>query len=580
MSDTNGSAATLPELEQELSRLELEEKVEKARLRLAQLARQRKLAELSAQHAWPRQPNPGGRLLAEHLGQRRDKQRELVEAKAAGKELQETSFLWDWVSGSQDLIDRLRSPDGLLLSAISVAADKKYGCYWPFFRTWNDLALLRGASRILYQTSALAQGAIEGLKSYIIGQGSQTRAVEKDGCPPGLRTAVQECLDEYSDRNQWPTLEQELLARDVVDGEWLLREFAQDDGSVLVRTVDPPQLLQPGNGSLEEWSFGIKNPVNPTDVQTALAFWVAYDGDTSKGEEVSIDEAHWHKSNTPRDVKRGLPDLCYDVYDYLKVAGRLIVNMAEGSAIQAAVAEIRQLEGPVTGDLASAFVGNEADYTETNPWTGATQQVRQVRPGERLEIPKGMTFIPPPFTQGSPIFIQVEQAVLRAVAVRWNAPEWLTSGDASNNNYASSLTAESPFIKRCVRRQAEYECHFTAARWRALKHLCEATGGITVNGVKWDFDQVRKYIDIQVELPSPEVRDRAEEAQANSVRIQGGWKSRQTVAQEEGLDWEEERRNIEEYNETMGGGQGLQLPGQDWQMPPGMGGMGGGSPFE
>ena len=98
------------------------------------------------------------------------------------------------------MMDRFRTPDGLLLSAISIAADRRYGAYFPFFRTWQELALLRGAARILYQTSALGRGAVQGLVSYIIGDGFKYRVNGKPGCPPGLRTACQEILDEDSDQ--------------------------------------------------------------------------------------------------------------------------------------------------------------------------------------------------------------------------------------------------------------------------------------------------------------------------------------------------------------------------------------------
>lgn len=562
MTQTNGAAAALSKAERKLKHLQTRQKIAEAKIRLARLDRQAKAEELRASHWWPRaERNPGTELLREALQAKGRGHADLLEqAKAHGKELTEGNFLWDWVSGYQDLIDRLRSPDGLLLSAISVAADRRYGAYWPFFRTWNDLALLRGASRILFQTCGLARGAVSGLTSYIIGEGSTTRAAPKKDCPLGLAEAVQDVLDENCKVNGWAGLEQEALRRDVRDGEWYLRDFAQDSGLTLTRTVGPEQLIQPANSSLEEWSFGKKNPIGEQhDVQTVLAYHVCYDGDNTHGAIVSAEEMYGHTCNVDRDVKRGIPDLAYDVYDFLKVASRLIENMGEGSAIQAAIAQIRQWDAPVAADQATDFADSEADYTQTNPWTGSTQNVRQIRPGTIEDIPKGMTYVPPPFAQGSSAYIEVEQAVLRAVAVTWNAPEWLTSGDASNNNYASSLTAESPFIKYCLRRQGEYKTCFTEARWRALRNYCEAKGGITANGSKYSFADVQKYVDIQLEYPSAEVRNRLEEAQANSIRVQGRWKSPQTVCQEEGGDWEQELANMEEFDAQMGQ-QGPPLP--------------------
>ena len=580
-SSSSAAEATDPRIsraERRLKCLRLKQQLAEARIRLARAERQAKAEELRTAHWWPREPNPGAAVFQENLARKRDHQRELLEAKRAGKELQEANFLWDWVSGYQDLIDRLRSPDGLLLSAISIAADRRYGACWPFFRTWQELALLRGAARILYQTSTLARGVVSGLQSYIIGDGFQYRVTEREGCPAGLRLACQEILDEYSDINDWPALEAELVRRDVRDGEWYVRSFPQGDGTTVERTFGPEQLIQPAGSKLEEWSFGKRNPTGEEhDVQKVLEYAVCYDGDNSHPVKVPASEVIEHTCNVDRDVKRGIPDLAYDTYDFLKVAGRLIENMAEGSAVQASVAEIRQWKGPVTGDQASDFAASEADYQMTNPWTGNQQNVRQVRPGDVRDIPEGMEYVPPPFTQGSTIFIAVEQAVLRAAAVTWNAPEWLTSGDASNNNYSSSLTAESPFVKTGTRKQnVDYKPRFVCARWRALRNYCEAKGGIVALGTKYDWAAVQKYVDIQCEPPSMEVRNKLDEAQANAVRVQSGWKSRQTAAQEEGLDWEQEMANIEEYNERTGGmGAQLPMPGDDDQGGS-FGGFGGG----
>jgi len=61
-------------------------------------------------------------------------------------------------------------------------------------------------------------------------------------------------------------------------------------------------------------------------------------------------------------------------------------------------------------------------------------------------------------------------------------------------------------------------------------------------------------IDIQCEAPSIPAKSELDEAQANKIRVEGGWKSRQTVQQEEGLDPQRELQNIEDYNRRMGTG--------------------------
>lgn len=541
------TARRMARMKRKLRAVQMQRELAEQKIALARLEKQAKLAELDAKHAWPRQGrNQSMEVMAAAIQERI----------GPSKEVMEGNFLWDWVSGYQDLLDRMRTPDGLLFSAISITADRMYGAYWPFFRTWNDLALLRGASRILFQTSAMARGAVKGVASYIVGDGFKYRAVEKEGAPSGLRQAAQDILDENSKLNNWPELEHSCVIRDSRDGEWYFRDFAQENGTTLTRVIEPEALIQPGDSTLQEWSFGKKNPLDPYDVETTLAYNVCYTGNNAVGDEVGAENVIGHCANVDRTVKRGIPDLSYDVYDFLKIAGRLLANLGTSAAVQAGVAEILQHDGPVTSDLASEFAANDADYQDTNPWTGTSVNVRQQRPGESRQIPKGQTYVPPPWSQGTQSFIEAEQALLRAVAVVWNAPEWLTSGDASNNNYASSMTAESPFVKTGTFRQnVIYKPLFLTARWRVLRNYCEAKDGIVANGIKYSWRDVQRYLDIQCEPPSMEVRNRGDEASANATRIQGGWKSRQTVAQEEGLDWDTERRNMQQWNEEMGLGE-------------------------
>ena len=139
MSDVTGNGQTATRLGKAQRRLEclkLRQDLAAARIRLARLERQAKAEELKTAHWWPEGVNPARQQLRDNLARKRDHQAELVEARAAGKDISEQG-VWDWVGGYQDMLDRLRSPDGLLLSAISIVADRRYGAYWPFFQ---DLA--------------------------------------------------------------------------------------------------------------------------------------------------------------------------------------------------------------------------------------------------------------------------------------------------------------------------------------------------------------------------------------------------------------------------------------------------------
>ena len=62
------------------------------------------------------------------------------------------------------------------------------------------------------------------------------------------------------------------------------------------------------------------------------------------------------------------------------------------------------------------------------------------------------------------------QAALRYVGVRWNMPEYMISGDASNANLASALVAEAAFRQRP--READQPVYLNAFRelfWKVLR---------------------------------------------------------------------------------------------------------------
>lgn len=489
-------------------------------------------------------------------------ERELAGLKRRTKQLTESNVLWDWVNGYSDLLDRLRTSDERLLLAPSTVQDRRWGSNWPFWRTWQEHALLRAQSRLLCTVSDIASGVLSGLTSYVVGDGMTHRAAAKKGKnpPASLVEAVQAEIDDHILRNNLPEYEQEVFKRDRRDGESFTRDFIDDEGRTEVATILPEQVMDPPNCDLDTDSFGIFNIRG--HLERITAFWVCYDGIQSDGEEVPIEEVSWSKVNVDRVVKRGMPDFVYDTAEGVKISGRCVLNMVESAAIQASIAEIRQHETATPAQV-QTFVDDEAEFQTPNPFNGAQVNNHRVTPGTVRDIPKGLQYVKPPFSDGGPAWIQIVQASLRKCAVRWNAPEWLTSADASNNNYASSLTAEAPFTRRVLRWQGHYRRLFGAGVRRAIKAAADA-GRIRAEGRTWTWDEIRSLVEILTEAPSLEIRDKAAEAQANATYIQAAVKSVQTTQQELGLDSEREAQNLEEWQERFGQqGQPLPLPGEE-----------------
>jgi hypothetical protein len=409
-------------------------------------------------------------------------------------------------------------------------------------------------------TSPNAQGLLNGLCSYVVGCGFNylIQPKERGGADENLVTAVQTVVNNFLEQNNWPELEQELFWRSREDGESFLRYFPQPDGSLLVRTIEPEMIYQPSGTDIQEWSYGIQT--DPDDVFSIKAYHVDYRASGGQaepkpnwGEVVPAENVCHIKCNVKRSIKRGLSDFSFETLDAFMQAGKLRKNLGEGAAVQAAIAAVRQHE-TASVDQVTDFIGDSTDYS-MNSYTGRQQDFQRIEAGSFLDIPKGMSYVPPPAAANSAVHLEVFQGLLRSAGNRHNAPEWLVSSDSSNGNYASSLTAEAPFTRHCVRLQEFYKAHFSKVIKAAIQAAIQA-GMLPKNTLN--------LVNLTVKAPSVETRDKAAEANANQIYATLGVKSKQTIAQEIGLDWEQEEVNLHD----AGGGDGiLKLPDDPTEAP-------------
>lgn len=481
----------------------------------------------------------------------------LIEAQLRLRSLRETKrILEGWVGTRDDFAfgdpwERYRN-DQLAAGGVRAFAtvnDRRDGRNYPIFQTEDELARLRAPARILCATNHYAIGLLNGLTSYTIGTGYTYRAVPKN---KGVKrtdesVAAQRVIDEFVESSCWGELEQELFWRSREDGEFFLRLFPQGDSLPEVRTVEPEQVRQPPGESHEDWSFGIRT--DPEDVQKPLEYFVSRLDNTQEGDFVEPEDMVHCKVNVKRSIKRGLTDFAFSTADSLDVADRLRKALGEGAAIQAAIAEIVQYES-ATNSQVQSLIDSQKEFSRTSPVTGRTTVHERIPAGTRRHIPKGMTYVAPPGAANIPGYVEALQACLRGAGVRWNAPEWLASADASNNNFASSLTAESPFVLSVLRAQAIYKRLFKQVIMRVLTLVLG--------------EALVAMIELQVEAPPVESRDRLAEAQTDQIYVGMGVKSVQTTQQEQGLDADQEAQNRETYAERFGTpGMGLELLGED-----------------
>lgn len=452
---------------------------------------------------------------------------------------------------------------------ISAPSDRAAGDNWPLFRDALQHGRLRQQSRIVSRTNSYAKGLLRNMTNYVIGKGFRYKAVskEKGQVNPAdkekldqLVAMAQDVIDGFHKDNGWLWREREAYRRTNRDGDAFMRFFFdQEAGRTWVRFVEPECVIDPPGATRQDgWSYGIQHLVERDhggqvvreDVETVELYFVANHTNPAIGDYVpAAVMLHFKDLDEDSTVKRGLPLFSYDVLDAVRRASKLQRNMSISSAIQAAIAEIQQFESATKSEIQDLANG-QTDLTISNPVTGSPQNLQQVDPGTIRRIPKGKTYVPPPFSAGIPNHLQVVQGDLRQASSAVSAPEYMT-GDASNANYSSTQEAGAPFIKGGETEQYYYATMFVRAMWRAVE-FAVVCGRLP--------EGVLNLVDIQATGPNILHRDGLQVAQENQIYVQLGCKDRQTVTGEIGGDWETVRANNLEYEEQFGQqGQGLGL---------------------
>lgn len=454
-----------------------------------------------------------------------------------------------------DPLEKYRNGNELFIPIGGGQEKSKHGGNWPIFQNEQELFEIIGSGRVIGEGNCYGIGLLNGLTSYVIGSGFiyHAEAKHKHTAQPELVSAVQEVIDDFIELNAWSEMEQELFRRTRRDGEAFLRYY-EDEGQLIIRTIEPEQVVKPASGSQKEWSFGIQVQTDPhVDLMRRLSYHVAYTGDASDGEQVDAAEIDHIKVNVDRIVKRGLSDF-FAAQETLEQARKLLRNMATGAGLLSALTLIRK-HSNVTKDQVSGFVSSMASRTSTDA-NGQTYNRQTWRPGTTLDVPGNMDYVPPPLASANTgNYVAILQACLRCAGTRWNAPEFMT-GDSSNANFASALVSESPFVRRCEMEQEFYRVRFLKVIKRAIR--------LAVENKKLPAN-VLSLIEINTEAPSIAVRDRYKEAQVFEIESRNNITSPQTWGITVGRDPEQEAKNIEEWRKEHPHLQSAQPDGALWQ---------------
>lgn len=457
----------------------------------------------------------------------------------------------NWYDWGVDAADRYRDGDQMTIPVGSL--ERTEGQVGPLVPDLYALSNVRDQARLLYESNPFAIGIIANYETFVIGEGFKFLATSKDEASEDAIAACQDAIDNFVDLNDFDDFQAELFRKTRIDGETFLRYF-NEDGETLVRLIEPEQVVPPPTQD-PAWSWGVKHlreqRLRPDglaylheDIQTPVAYGVAYGGtgaEPPQWEEVPANQIDHIKVNVSRNTKRGLSDF-FPVIEGLERSRKLVRNLTEGAAIQAAIVGFRKSDTASKTAVEDAIENLRAG-TRTDPATNKTVSRIKFLPGTIPHLGKSDYVAPPFWSQNSGGHVAILQAGLRAMACRWGMPEYMATGDASNANYSSTLVAGSPFTRRVRIIQKLYKRRFLNIVWRMLKNSF-AHGRFDHLGLTWP--QLLRLIDVQCEAPTPEIAARLEEAQAKEIEHRNGIVSKKTWRMQQGLDDEQERLNLEE----------------------------------
>jgi capsid protein len=386
-----------------------------------------------------------------------------------------------------------------------------------------DFDLIREDCRSLALCNEFAINAVENRINYVIGQGHRYHIVPKQPRYAPLADEVNEVLHEFLEENDWTRRQQEIMRRRDRDGEVFLRLFPARQGTMKIRFVEPEQIYTPTEYlNKPSMTYGIQT--EPHDVETVLGYWV--DGHFVEGYEMMH-----RKANVDGNVKRGLP-LLMPVRKNLRRAEKLLRNMSVVAEIQSAIALIRK-HPQTSREAIRQFVQNQASKVVTDGESGENKTFRHFTPGTIIDSGAGTEYEFPAAAIDASRYILVLQAELRAIASRLVMPEFMLSSDASNANYSSTLIAEGPSVRMFERLQQEV----ISEDLKLFKRVLQESAA----NYRLPHDVFRK-VSLHAIPPILAVRDRLNEAKADTILYNLGVLSKETLGMRYGLDPVQEER--------------------------------------
>jgi len=422
------------------------------------------------------------------------------------------------------------------------------GQSFPFYDNEAEWFSVLARCRAIGEVFPQALGVLENLVNYTVGTGYKFQVQPKErGQEKWLVKQCQDIIDEALDRTQFACdLDRELFTSWRKDGDLFIAIYDLGDGFADVRQVAPEYVTQPsdereiedwlGDSRPSNWTFGVRTAFG--DTQTVYGYYVQWSDNPGDFDYFEASDIVHAKLNARRATKRGLSDFHCPLV-WLHRGNKLMRNTSIGATIQSSIAYVEEYAETVTKAQAEDVAIGTSAYTYQDDGD-KTRYAQQTEAGQVLGLGPGVKFVPgPTSSEKNGNFLQVASAITRLIGCRWSMPEYLISGDASNANYASTMVAESPWVKATEARQAQYGNVQVRVLWRILEIALQAGRIRSMHAA--NLDELKRYVKIMHTAPQAAVRDRGIETTRYATMNDKGVLSDQTWCEREGFDWEEEQ---------------------------------------
>jgi len=399
----------------------------------------------------------------------------------------------------------------------------------------TDQESLREQAIKTYYKNSHGRNIIRLFEKYVAGHGFKID-------PMSTIPVVKEYWDEFWKVNKMALRAKEIVRRSMRDGETFLRYFDDDKKEMIkVRFMNPAYVADPQK-RLDNLERKVNDGIvtDPDDIEEVLGYY--YHDDYIKAEEVQ------HiKILVDSDVLRGrsyYEPLLQSLAMYKKwLTDRMKLNETRGT-----VALVKNVKGSPTNaaNIATKHETSRKLNTDGTPMARAPKNVSVFTTNGNVSYE-----MLSPNLQASDVQHD-GRALLLNIAAGSGLPEFMVSSDASNSNYASTVTAEGPAVMEFE----DWQDFFGEAYKMMFERVIES--GIK----KGKIPKMESYIERKVQpdksikeekiteptsiecsitFPDLVARDIEKETKAYVLQTNAGWMSNTTAQGRLDLDHEQEK---------------------------------------